>query len=380
MEVEISDPGDERRWVLVLTRERVRDKLRNGMLVVRGKDRERRIMRGGEDSLTKVVLASFFVYDSVAQCLVYKQVAVKVRPVPGTMLSGIRIVRQFPEDPLETLLSISPYPPLFVPGTHLTKERMEGIRLLSNTFLWPEERQLVAQVLQLNEKDLAWDKTEKGRFCEDYFSLVKIPVQEHVPWARKTLLIPLGIREKVIELIRRKVDSGVYKTSYSSYRHQWFTVAKKNRSLCIVHNLTPLNAITVHDSQEPLLIYLYAEQCSVRSIYSGLDLFIGYDYCTLAEESRDYTTFDTPLGTIRLTVLPQGWTGSVGIFHNDIVFILQHEMNRAPNFLDDIMLLGPKTQYERKDSTYEVLSANPGIHRFVWGHCKGTSRVVLSKF
>jgi len=72
MEVEISDPGDERRWVLVPTRERVGDKLRNGMLVVRGKDRERQIIRGGENSLTEVVLASFFVYDSVAQCLAYK--------------------------------------------------------------------------------------------------------------------------------------------------------------------------------------------------------------------------------------------------------------------------------------------------------------------
>jgi len=194
---------------------------------------------------------------------------------------------------------------------------------------------------------------------------VKIPVQEHVPWTWKTLPIPPGIRKKVIELIRRKVDLEVYETSYSSYRHQWFTVAKKDGNLCIVHNLTPLNAITVCDSQEPPLIYLYAEQCSARSIYSGLDLFVGYDHCTLAEESRDYITFDTPLGIIRLTVLPQGWTGLVGIFHNDVTFILQHEMDKAPNFLDDITLLGPKTRYEGKDGTYKVLTANPGIRCFV---------------
>ena len=34
------DPGDERRWVLVPTKERVGNRLRNEMLVVRGKDRE----------------------------------------------------------------------------------------------------------------------------------------------------------------------------------------------------------------------------------------------------------------------------------------------------------------------------------------------------
>ena len=66
IEVEILDPGDERRQVLVPTRERVGDKLRNGMLVVRGKDGERQITRGGEDSLTEVVLTSSFVYNSVA--------------------------------------------------------------------------------------------------------------------------------------------------------------------------------------------------------------------------------------------------------------------------------------------------------------------------
>ena len=155
MEVEILDPGDKRRQVLVPTKKRVGNMLRNGMLVVRGKDREGQIMRRGEDSLMEVVLTSSFVYNSMAQCLAYKRVAVKVQPVPGTMLSGIRIVRQFPEDLLETLPSISPYPPLFVSGIHLMKERMEGIGLLSNTFLWLEERQLVAQVLWLNEKSLA---------------------------------------------------------------------------------------------------------------------------------------------------------------------------------------------------------------------------------
>jgi len=41
-------------------------------------------------------------------------------------------------------------------------------------------------------------------------------------------------------------------------------------------------------------------------------------------------------------------------------------MDKTPNFLDNITLLGPKTQYEGKDSTYKVLSANPGIRCFVW--------------
>jgi len=130
----------------------------------------------------------------------------------------------------------------------------------------------------------------------------------------------------------------------------------------------PLNAITICNLQEPPLIYLYAEQCSACTIYSGLDLFVEYDHHTLVGESRDYITFDTPLGTMWLTVLFQGWTGSVGFFHNDIVFILQYETERAPNFLDNIILLGLKMWYKQEDGTYEVLSENPNICQFVWKH------------
>ena len=153
-------------------------------------------------------------------------------------------------------------------------------------------------MLLLNEKELAWEKTEKGRFRDDYFSPVKIPVQEYVPWAQKILLIPPGIHKKVIELIWKKIDTGLYELSYSSYHHQWFTVAKKHGNVHIVHNLTLLNAVTIYDIQEPPLVYLYAEQYSICSIYSGLDLFVRYYHQTLVEKSRDYTTFDTPLGTM----------------------------------------------------------------------------------
>jgi len=252
---------------------------------------------------------------------------------------------------------------------------MDQLGLFSSEFLWEEEKKLVANILVMNEKGLAWGESEKGRFWDDYFSPVKIPVLEHILWMRKSLPIPPGIREKVIELVRKKVESGVYEPSYSSYRHQWFTVAKKDGNVCIVHNLTPFNAVTIRDSQEPPLVYLYAEQCAAQAIYSGLDLFVGYDHRTLAEESRDYTTFDTPLGTMQLMVLPQGWMGSVGIFHNDVAFILQHETDKAPNFLDDITLLGPKTRYE-KEGTYETVSENAGIRHFVWEHAVNLNRIL----
>ena len=107
-----------------------------------------------------------------------------------------------------------------------------------------------------------------------------------------------------------------------------------------------------------------------------MDLFVGYDHRALADESCDLTTFQTPLGTLCLTVLPQGWTDSPAVFQNDVAFILQHEIDVAPNFQDDINVLGPRTHYEQPDGSYETIPENPNIRRFVWEHCNNVNRVL----
>ena len=104
-------------------------------------------------------------------------------------------------------------------------------------------------------------------------------------------------------------------------------------------------------------------------MYMMMELFVGCDHRALAEESRDLTTFQTPLGTFRLTILPQGWTDSPPVFQNDVAFILQHEIDIAPNFLDDINVLGPKTRYENSDGSFETHFDNKNICWFIWEHC-----------
>ncbi|KAG2738246.1 hypothetical protein P692DRAFT_20759185, partial [Suillus brevipes Sb2] len=177
--------------------------------------------------------------------LAYKKVANRIKPVATTMPAHARIIRQFPEDPLLSLPHLSSTPPDFEPGTRLTHDRMEELGVFQNDFLWHEERKLAAHVLNLNETALAWDETEKGRFRDDYFPPVIIPTIEHTPWVHRQPPIPPGIRDEVIALIKSKIASGVYEASNSSYQSRWFCVAKKNGSVRIVHDLQPLNAVTV---------------------------------------------------------------------------------------------------------------------------------------
>jgi hypothetical protein len=303
-------------------------------------------------------------------------VAQKVKPVPGIMPEDARTIRRIPEDPLLTLPGLPKCPPDFKYTTKLTRERMDLLAIRHSTFLLPEEIKLLEHVVQLNERVLAFEESEKGRFSDEYFSPYIIPVIEHEPWAQKNIPVPPGIRDEVIELIKAKIATGVYEPSQASYRSNWFCVKKKNGKLRIVHDLQILNGITIRDSGLPPAVDAFAEGFAARSIYSMADIFVGYDHRSLHVKSRDLTSFQTPLGLFRLTTLPMGATNAVPEFHSCVVFILQDEIPDVANpFLDDVGVKGPATRYEQPDGSFETLAENPGIRRFVWEHAVDLHRV-----
>ena len=113
--------------------------------------------------------------------LAYKKVANKVRLVAATLPEDFHNIRHIPEDPLLMLLALPMHPPNFTPGEHLTQERLNVLSLNANGFLQLEEEKLLIYILKMNEMGLAWMEAEKGRFCDEYFSPIKIPVIEHTP-------------------------------------------------------------------------------------------------------------------------------------------------------------------------------------------------------
>src|SRR6266702_8561390 len=172
-------------------------------------------------------------------------------------------------------------------------------------FLWPDEECLAQHILKINEGALAWTEAECGHFCNEYFAPIKIPTIAHTPWVHKNIPIPTGIMDNVIDLLKQKIAADVYEPSDTSYRSRWFCVKKKNRSLRIMHDLQPLNAVTIRNAAVPPLVDQFVEGMAARACYTMLDLFVGYDHRSLDISSRDLTSFQTPLGAYRCTVLPQ---------------------------------------------------------------------------
>lgn len=309
----------------------------------------------------------------------YKPVAKKVRPVPATLPAEFRIERNIKGDPLESMPVLSRNPPEYTPCQRYTPERKEYVDSQHpGDFLWPEERKLMHHFMMVQEMGFAWDDTEKGKFNEEYFPPVNMAVLPHTPWVLKNIPIPPGLLQQVIETVRTKIAAGTYEPSNSSYRSRWFAVAKKDTdAVRLVHDLQLLNKYTIQDSGMPPHVDTLGDSCGGKACYGILDLFVGYDERTLALASRDYTTFQTPLGTLRLTKLPMGWTNSVPVFHGDVVYTLRDEIPQVTvPFIDDAPVLGPASRYELEGGGYETIPENAGIRRFVWEHFQNLNRVV----
>lgn len=308
----------------------------------------------------------------------YKPVALKVRPVMGELPDKFRIIRNITGDPLADLPTLSTHPPKFEPYGRYTQERKDQLDASHKGFLLPVERDLLHHFMILHQNAFAWNDTERGHFREDFFPPIDIPVIPHVPWVQRHIPIPPGLYDEVCLLIQRKIDAGVFEPSNSSYRSRWFCVVKKDgKSLRIVQSLEPLNEVTIQHSGVPPYTEQLVEHFAARACGSLLDLYVGYDERALALSSRDYTTFQTPFGALRLTTLPMGWTNSVPIFHDDVTKILQSEIPHVTRpYIDDVPIRGPATRYILPSGDCERILENPGIRRFVWEHFQDLNRVV----
>jgi hypothetical protein len=141
-----------------------------------------------------------------------------------------------------------------------------------------------------------------------------------------------------------------------------FAVAKPKGGIRIVHDLQPLNAVSVKDSSLPPNINDFADSFVGHSVYIVADLFAGYDGRRLAEESQELTTSNSPLGPVKLTSLPQGYTNSMQEFMRTVTHMIRPMIpDKAEAFVDDVAGKGPKSRYNNRP-----IPENPHIRQYIW--------------
>ena len=84
--------------------------------------------------------------------------------------------------------------------------------------------------------------------------------------------------------------------------------------------------MTIKDASLLPTVDEFSEEFAGYPLISLLDLFSGYDQCSLALESRDMTAFMTPFGLMRMATLPQGYTNGVQVFDQVICKVLQEQI------------------------------------------------------
>ena len=230
----------------------------------------------------------------------YKLVARKVHSILGKIPEEFQVVRHLPDDPLAGLEPLPTNPPDFVPGVCFTQERADALNLDPAGWLWPEELKLVRWIVRNHEVAFTWDPSERGCFDEQYFPPVKIPTVPHTLWVHKNIPLPPTIKEAAIKIIKDRIASGVYEPSTASYCSHWFCVLKQDgKSWHLVHDLQPLNAVTIRDASLPPFVEHFAESFAGYAVYGMLDLFAGFDQRPLHPDSRDLTSFLSPVGNLR---------------------------------------------------------------------------------
>ena len=180
----------------------------------------------------------------------------------------------------------------------------------------------------------------------------------HVPWQIKPIHLPKSREAEIMEMLEDQCQAGKYKLSSSSYHSAVFAVKKKNGKLHLVHDLQPLNHVTIRDAGLPP-----CENLKGRSFYFVVDLKSGYDTVLLKDESQDLTAFHAyDLGLMHLTLLPQGYTNSMIEFCWRTSHMLRSmKPEHADGFVDDLFGMGPPMHYMDK-----LIPENPNIRQFIY--------------
>ncbi|MBW0522376.1 hypothetical protein O181_062091 [Austropuccinia psidii MF-1] len=99
----------------------------------------------------------------------------------------------------------------------------------------------------------------------------------------------------------------------------------------------------------------------------------GYYERELDINTKHLTTFETPLGILQLTRLPQGATNTVAVYQAQMTWILQEEiLEHLGIFIDDGGIKGPRSTYKHK-----TLKENPLIRRFFWEYAVALERIIF---
>ncbi|OMJ26349.1 Retrovirus-related Pol polyprotein from transposon gypsy, partial [Smittium culicis] len=250
----------------------------------------------------------------------------------------------------------------------LTEERLSKL-VVGESNLSKEEIELFHSELKKNDKAFAYLPEEMGILSESVEKPIYVETVEHEPWQVKPYPIPKGIENDVKYMLKDKLLKGILEPSNGPYSNNWFCIKKKQGGYRFIQDVQKVNEVTKRNAGKPPFVDAFSEDFSGCKIYTTFDLLSGYDQIPLDKRSRDLFSLQTPLGLLRMTRLPQGWTNSVQVFQRLMTKVfIKHIPEILGIFVDDGCVKGV-----RSGGDEEIL---PGIRKFVYDHIMDVSKVL----
>lgn len=172
----------------------------------------------------------------------------------------------------------------------------------------------------------------------------------------RSRLVPFAMKKKIQDELSKLESEGIIeKVVHSDWAAPLVPVIKPSGKLrlCGDYKVTLNKVIKENAYPLPRIDELFAS-LNGGVVFSKLDLSQAYHQIPLDEQSRIYTTVNTPCGLYQYTRLPYGVSSAVGIFQSTIENLLK-DLPGVCVYLDDILVTG-NTNEQHLQNLRAVLS------------------------
>ena len=108
----------------------------------------------------------------------------------------------------------------------------------------------------------------------------------------------------MIEIFKDRVEKGVFKSSYGSYRNPWFLIKKKEKGKYrLINIIIKINRVIIRDVNLPPSVDEFFKEFVGCVIAFLIDFFSGYNQIKLDKKSRDLIAFHISIGLLRMIIL-----------------------------------------------------------------------------
>lgn len=164
----------------------------------------------------------------------------------------------------------------------------------------------------------------------------EIPLKDATPVTKKPYPIPLKHIKAVKDEIIKLQEMNIIRPSTSNYASPAFLIPKKNGEMRLVIDYRELNQKTIKLGYPFPNMHNLLGNLTENTIYTILDLNLGYYQFRMDEESIDKTAFVTPFGQYEFLRMPFGLCNAPREFQCGMNQILGH-LPYVTIFLDDIL-------------------------------------------